>query len=59
MCSSGDGPVRGGVLGSTMRRLAVFFLLFATLFAAPPAFARGGQSADDCPPASKDPDCAK
>ena len=42
-----------------MRNLRFIVLLLAALLAAAPAYARGGQSADDCPPNSKDPDCAK
>jgi hypothetical protein len=41
-----------------MSRWTVIFALLAMIFAGAPAFARGGQSADDCPPHSKDPDCA-
>jgi hypothetical protein len=41
-----------------MRKLTTILMLLAMLFAAPNAFARGGQAADECPPNSKDPDCA-
>ena len=34
----------------------VFFLL--SLLTVTEVLARGGQSSDDCPPGSKDPDCA-
>jgi len=33
-------------------------LAAAVPLATSPAFARGGQSADDCPPGNKDPDCS-
>jgi hypothetical protein len=42
-----------------MRNLGFIVLLLVALFATAPAYARGGQSADDCPPGSKDPDCVK
>ena len=44
--------------GTAMKNLFAILLLLATLFAVTPAFARG-QSADDCPPGSTDPDCKK
>jgi len=56
MCLNGEAR-RGGA--AIMRNLGFIVLLLAALFASPPAFARGGQAADDCPPGSKDPDCAK
>jgi len=40
------------------RRLISALLLILAIFAATEVYARGGQSADDCPPGSKDPDCA-
>ncbi len=36
--------------------IAALFVLMA-LVAANAVYARGGQSADDCPPGSTDPDC--
>lgn len=39
-----------------MRNLLAFLILLAALGTATAAFARG-QSADDCPPGSTDPDC--
>ncbi len=41
-----------------MKKLAAMVLFLLTLLAMTQAYARGGQSADDCPPGSKDPDCA-
>ena len=41
-----------------MRRLRVILVFLLATLAATPAGARGGQAADDCPPNSKDPDCA-
>ena len=41
-----------------MRKAFAIFFLFLALLAAAPAWARGGQAADDCPPGSTDPDCA-
>jgi len=41
-----------------MKRIWILLVLMATLTASSMAYARGGQSADDCPPGSKDPDCA-
>jgi hypothetical protein len=41
-----------------MKRTWIILMLLATLLAAPSAYGRGGQAADDCPPGSKDPDCA-
>ena len=56
MYLNGDGWHEGSRI---MRTLGFIVLLLATLFAAVPSYARGGQAADDCPPNSKDPDCAK
>ena len=42
-----------------VRILAALLLLWLAVASVTPATARGGQAADDCPPASKDPDCAK
>jgi hypothetical protein len=40
-----------------MRNVMCLLIVIAALFASPTALARGGQSADDCPPGSTDPDC--
>jgi hypothetical protein len=58
MCSNGSAQRTGILKGASMSRWTVIFALLAMIFAGAPAFARGGQSADDCPPHSKDPDCA-
>jgi hypothetical protein len=40
-----------------MRSAIRVLMMLITLFAAAAAQARGGQSADDCPPGTTDPDC--
>jgi hypothetical protein len=42
-----------------IRKLIAAVLVLLTLSVAGHVYARGGQDADDCPPGSKDPDCAK
>jgi hypothetical protein len=49
-----DSP-RGCVM--IKRWVAAILLIFAVV-AATEVYGRNGQSADDCPPGSKDPDCA-
>ena len=56
MCLNGE-RTRAGF--ERLRPFGLILLLLASLFAAAPAYARGGQAADDCPPGSKDPDCVK
>ena len=47
------------MMSSRTARSIIMLLLFLTAFVlAVECQARGGQSADDCPPGSKDPDCA-
>jgi hypothetical protein len=41
-----------------MRIASALALALLCLTLATAAIARGGQSADDCPPGNKDPDCA-
>ena len=41
----------------TAKRLIALLVVLFGLSASVAALARGGQSADDCPPGSKDPDC--
>ena len=41
-----------------IKKLTITTLLFVLAFTVT-AFARGGQSSDDCEPGSKDPDCKK
>jgi len=41
-----------------LRRLISAVLLMLAIFAATDVYGRAGQAADDCPPGSKDPDCA-
>jgi len=40
-----------------MRNIIALLILLMALFAVTAAQARGGQSADNCPPGSTDPDC--
>ena len=40
-----------------MRKVMVVLAALAAIVAGTAAMARGGQSADDCPPGSTDPDC--
>lgn len=42
---------------TTMRHLMALLIVLAGLAAGTAAMARGGQSADDCPPGNTDPDC--
>ena len=41
-----------------IRKLAAAFMFLLALSALSQVYARGGEAADDCPPGSKDPDCA-
>ena len=41
-----------------IRKLAAALMLLLALTATTDVYARAGQAADDCPPNSKDPDCA-
>ena len=41
-----------------IRKLVAALWVLMLLTAASEVYGRGGQSADDCPPTSKDPDCA-
>jgi hypothetical protein len=43
--------------GLTIKRALALLIVLFGLSASGGALARGGQSADDCPPGSKDPDC--
>ena len=40
-----------------MRNVVALLILLTALLVGTAAHARGGQSADDCPPGSTDPDC--
>jgi hypothetical protein len=40
-----------------MRNVIALLVVLTALLTATAAQARGGQSADDCPPGSNDPDC--
>jgi hypothetical protein len=42
-----------------IRKLFTALLLLLVLSGVSTVYGRGGQDADDCPPTSKDPDCAK
>jgi hypothetical protein len=41
-----------------MRKIAAVFWFLLALSIASEVYGRAGQAADDCPPTSKDPDCA-
>jgi hypothetical protein len=41
-----------------MRKIVAALLILFTLSLASEVYGRAGQAADDCPPTSKDPDCA-
>jgi hypothetical protein len=49
-------PLRNGKK-QVMRKITVLLAMLMLLLTATAALARGGQSADDCPPGSTDPDC--
>jgi hypothetical protein len=59
MSSSGESA-KGGAAARLARILALILLTLAigVSLSSAPALARGGQSADDCPPGNKDPDCS-
>jgi hypothetical protein len=40
-----------------MKKIFALLLILLTVMPINPVFARGGQSADDCPAGNKDPDC--
>lgn len=40
-----------------MRHIITFIVLLTIILGATAAVARGGRTADDCPPGSTDPDC--